>query len=150
MGGGYRFHRLEWRASVSDSKSGAEFCGSPKENRIGLSLDLGDMPANISLRRAKVYSPNGAVSGFNIDFSEQKIKLYIKELLDQDKYLQFILDHFRFCEAKDRSLMTRDSVFHFDDVGNFMTEDEVRSYLSLPIEVKMKLREEQADKDTME
>ena len=66
------------------------------------------------------------------------------------KYLQFILDHFRFCEAKDRSLMTRDSVFHFDDVGNFMTEDEVRSYLSLPIEVKMKLREEQADKDTME
>jgi len=87
------------------------------------------------------------VNGFS---NRQKIKLYIKDLLDQDKYLQFILDHFRFCEAKDRSLMTRDSVLHFDDVGNFMTEDEVRSYLSLPIEVKMKLREEQADKDTME
>ena len=77
MGGGYRFHRLEWRASVSDSKSGAEFCGSPKENRIGLSLDLGDMPANISLRRAKVYSPNGAVSGFNMDFPDNKLNLYI-------------------------------------------------------------------------
>jgi hypothetical protein len=69
MGGGYRFHRLEWRAIVSESKSGADFCGSPKENRIGLSFDFGAMPVNISLRRAKVYSPKGAVSGFSINLS---------------------------------------------------------------------------------
>ena len=87
------------------------------------------------------------VEGFS---NRKKIASYLKDLFEQDKYLQFILDHFRFSEAKDRNFMTRESFFHFDEEGNFITEDESRSYLCLPPEVKMKLREEQADKDLME
>ena len=87
------------------------------------------------------------VDGFS---NRQKIKLYIKDLLDKDKYLQFILDHFKSCEAKDRNYMTRESFFHFDEEGNFVTEGEVRSYLNLPAESKMRIREEKVDKDLME
>ena len=87
------------------------------------------------------------VQGFT---NRQKIKLYIRDLLNQDKYLQFILDHFKFCEAKDRNLMTRESIFHFDEKGNLISEDELRSYLCLPSDLKLKIREERVDKDATE
>ena len=87
------------------------------------------------------------VKGFT---NRQKIKLYIQDLLHEDKYLQFILDHFKFCKAKDRNLMTRESCFHFDDKGNFITEDELKSYLCLPSDLKLKMRDERVDKDAME
>jgi|TARA_B110000438_G_scaffold297484_1_gene343942 hypothetical protein len=78
------------------------------------------------------------VEGFS---NREKIAKYIEKLLKQDNYLQFILDHFQFCETDERSAMTRDSAFHFDDKGNFITEDEVRAFLCQPTEVKMNLRD---------
>ena len=46
--------------------------------------------------------------------------------------------------------MTRESIFHFDEKGNLISEDELRSYLCLPSDLKLKMRDERVDKDAME
>ena len=81
------------------------------------------------------------VEGFS---NREKIATYLKDLIEQDIHLQFILDHFQCCcEANERYLMTRESNTLFDTDGNLITEDELRSYLCQPLKVKQKLRDEQ-------
>jgi DNA-binding phage protein len=80
------------------------------------------------------------VEGFS---NREKIATYLKDLIEQDIHLQFILDHFQCCEANERYLMTRESNTHFDSDGNLITEDELRTYLCQPLKVKLKLRDEQ-------